>query len=122
MAELIRVLHSVTTQEAQKLVDTIVELRTPLVWEKNSVKRVLDPNLSIKDQALILLASQTEELPADTLMSWLDYTNKQYFIKLLNQLHKTRYIEFDRVKKTILILPPGSKYVSKIFQKIELQT
>jgi hypothetical protein len=118
MAELIRVLHSVTTKEAQKLVDTLVELKTPLVWEGKGVKRVLDPKLSIKDQTLVLLASQPLEIPADTLMIWLDYTNNRYFYKVLNQLHKSRFIEFDHTKKTVTILPPGSKYVSKIFLNI----
>jgi hypothetical protein len=116
MAELIRVLHAVTTQEAQKLVDALVELRSPLVWQNDKVKRVLDPAMSIKDQTLVLVASQSGEVTVDTLMSWLDYTNKAYFNKLLNQLHKSRFIEFNRTDKTILILPPGSKYVSALFQ------
>jgi hypothetical protein len=116
MAELVRVLHSVTTEEAQKLVDTLVELRTPLVWENNGIKRVLNPDLSIKDQSLILIASHTETVTVEKLMKWLDYTNKQYFNKLLGQLHKSRLVEYNKAAKTVMILPPGSNYVSDIFQ------
>ena len=113
MAELIRVLHSVTTEEAQKLVDSLVELRVPLVWVANGIKRVLDPNIQTKDQLLILLASENGELCVYTLMSWLDYSNKSYFKKWLTAYHKSRYLEFDRTKDTVIILPPGSKYVSE---------
>ena len=116
MAELVRVLHSVTTEEAQRLVDTLVELRIPLVWENNGIKRVLNPDLSIKDQSLILIASHPEAVPVEKLMEWLDYTNKQYFNKLLGQLHKSRFVEYNKSAKTVMILPPGSNYVSDLLQ------
>jgi hypothetical protein len=122
MAELIRVTHSVSTEEAQKLVDTLVELRTPIVWEGNGVKRILDPEMSIKDQILVLTVSHVGELPVDTLMKWIDYTNRQYFNKLLGQLHRARMIEFDSNNKVVTILPPGSKYVSELLKEIDIQT
>lgn len=119
MAELVRVLHSLTTEEAQKLVDTLAELRIPLVWDGNGIKRVLDPNISIKNQVMVLIASNIGEVDVDQLMRWVDYSNKQYLTKLLAQLHRSRFIEYNRVKKTVLILPPGRQYVSEFLVKLE---
>lgn len=120
MAELIRVTHSVSIEEAQNLVDTLVEFRTPIIWEGKGVKRILDPNMAIKDQVLTLTASHIGELSVETLKCWLDYSNKQYLNKLLFQLHKRRYIEFDSKNNNVIILPPDSRYVSNLMKTIAL--
>ena len=57
LAELVRVYHNLSTREAQQLVDTLVERRIPLIWEGENMRRVLDPNISLKSQLLLLLST-----------------------------------------------------------------
>lgn len=114
VAELIRVLHGVSTSEAQQLVNHLVERRIPLIWKSDDVRRVLDPKLSLKDQILILLASSPNKVLADELIKWTDYDNRAYFNRLLRQLHKDRFVEFNETSQELELLPPGSDYVSEL--------
>lgn len=57
VAELVRVFHSVTTDVAADVVERLIERTLPIVWEVGSTKRVLNPSLSKKSQALLLLYS-----------------------------------------------------------------
>ena len=45
MSELIRDFHELDISEAQNLVDKLVELESPVVWEGDGVRRVLDIKL-----------------------------------------------------------------------------
>ncbi len=56
MAELVRIFHSVSTAEAQDIVDALVERRSPAIWDVGGVKRVLDPSMSSSSGRLRLLA------------------------------------------------------------------
>lgn len=114
MAELIRVLHDVSTQEAQEAVDALVERRVPLVWQIGDLKRVLNPKLPVRDQMLLLLASSSAPVAIEDLFNWLDYKDRGYFSKVLRELHQNRYIEVSKANKTAEILPPGAEYVAKI--------
>ncbi len=114
MAELIRVFHSVSVDDAQALVDDLVERRVPLVWKGEDVKRVLDPSMVLKDQVLLLLASTTGKVAVADLLKWTDTKNKRYFLKLLRQLHKKRQVEPCADEATTHLLPPGSAIVEEL--------
>lgn len=114
MAELVRVLHSVHVDEAQALVDNLVERRVPIVWKGGNMKRVLDPSMPLKDQILVLLASTTGQVAVSDLLLWTDTKNKTYFLKLLRQLHRKRNIEVSSDEATTHLLPPGSAIVEKL--------
>ena len=116
LSELIRVYHNVSTAEAQLLVDNLVERRTSLVWKSDKVRRVLDPKMSLKDQILILITSNSNKTKADDLFSWVDHKTRSYFNKVIGQLHSNRFIEFDSESQEIEMLPPGSDYVSKLLE------
>lgn len=111
MAELVRVFHALSTAEAQEVVDSLIERRIPIVWEKGGVRRVLDPSLQLGDQILLLLSSTSTPVSVDELRGWLDYGNKGYFERLLAKLHKARLLEYNRSLATVEILPPGSDKV-----------
>jgi hypothetical protein len=117
MAELVRVFHNVSITEAQSLVDTLVELRIPLIWHGADIKRVLDPNLSLRDQMLLLIATSGGVISVEALWTWCEYENKKYFLKLLRKLHSARFIELSNNEGSVQILPPGSKYVSQRIAK-----
>ena len=114
MAELVRVLHDVSVTEAQKLVDSIVERRVPLVWHGENVKRVLDPTLTLKDQLLLLIASSPSEVSVADLQRWAEFADPAYCRRLLRELHSDRLVELSQNAKTVEILPPGSDHVEQI--------
>jgi hypothetical protein len=116
MAEMIRVLHGVSTSEAQQLVDNLVERRLPLVWKSGDIRRVLDPQISLKDQILLLIASASIRVQVDQLFQWLDYGNRAYFNRLLRQLHRDRFVEFNEESQEAELLPPGFDYVSNLLK------
>lgn len=117
MAELVRVFHEISTEEAQILVDGLAERRIPLVWTTQGMKRVLDPKLSLKDQALLLMGSSPDKVATSSLLLWLDYKDRSYFLKLLRKMHSERLIELSSDDAYVELLPPGSKYVSGLVQQ-----
>lgn len=114
MAELIRVHHNLTIDEAQSVVDLLSERKSPVVWEGRGIKRVLNPKMALKDQILVLTASCPSDPSMDDLITWTDTKNKAYFKRLIVTLHNDRLIEFSKITNAITILPPGTKYVANI--------
>jgi hypothetical protein len=115
MAELIRVLHTVTTNEAQEAVDALSERKLPLVWSPSGdLKRVLDTSLSAADQTLLILHQSLAWVDDDQLFNSVEYSNRSvYRNKVLGELHKNRLIELERDKKRARISPKGSSYVAR---------
>jgi hypothetical protein len=113
-AELVRVFHSLSIDDAQRLVDAIAERRVPLIWQRGDIKRVLNPKIEARDQILLLVASTPGKVEINDLLIWTEYRNQSRFIELLRGLHSARMIEFDETTSTIEILPPGSFKASKI--------
>ncbi|MDP8228465.1 MAG: hypothetical protein P9M15_03335 [Candidatus Electryoneaceae bacterium] len=119
MAELVRVYYECSTNEAQGIVDSIVERRIPLVWQSGEMKRVLNTNLSIKDNILVLIASCFNGASIDDLIYWIEPKDPAYLRKVLRSLHAKRYVEFSQKTQTAVILPPGSDYVTKLIRKLK---
>jgi hypothetical protein len=117
MAELIRVFHNVSVHEAQRIVDELVERRTSLLWIGDDMRRVLEPKLSLQDQVLLLLCTSPGKISTGDLLKWTDYTNANYFKKLLSQMHKQRLIEVSADGTAAMILPPGDKRASQLIAK-----
>lgn len=114
IAELVRVFHSVSTAEAEQLVNNLVERRVSLVWKSDDVRRVLDPNLSLKDQILILVSSCSSRMPVDKLFEWTGCNKRAYFNRVVRQLHKQRLLEFHEISGEVELLPPGADDVSRL--------
>jgi len=55
MADLVRVFHSLTTEEATRVVETLVERTVPTVWEVGDKRRVLPRGLKKSEETLLLL-------------------------------------------------------------------
>lgn len=107
MSELIRIFHSVDTEEAQKTVELITERETPLIWSVNGRKRVLNTTLSKSAQTLLLL-HQTSEAKDEDLFAWVEYSNfSVYKSKVLNPGHKQRLWEYDRVAGIVTLSSLG---------------
>lgn len=114
MGELVRVYHCLNVDDAQRVVDALVEARIPLVWSDGSKKRVLKPSLSLPEQLLLLTATALAGVQVGELLKWSEAPNKAYFMKVLREQHKKRLIDFDESTGRVRILPPGSKAVEAI--------
>jgi hypothetical protein len=109
MAELVRVYHDLSTGEAQRLVDSLVERRIPLIWEADNMRRVLDPAMTLRSQVLLLLSTTSGTIISTSdLLDWTGYGDRAYFRKLLRQMHTQRMLELSADQQNAQILPPGS--------------
>jgi hypothetical protein len=114
LAELIRIFHGISTKEAQDAVNALVERKSPLIWEVGDVKRVLDPGMATKDQALLLLYQRPAWVSEADLAKWIEYSSTSMFrTRVLEPLHKARLIEHDRLQRRIRISPLGTKHVEQ---------
>lgn len=120
MAELVRVFHALPIPDAQRLVDDLADRTIPLVWEGQSVRRVLDTSLKLREQVIILLASKNGSVSVSEVLDWTDCGNKAYFLKTLRQMHETRLIELSKDKVTVEILPPGSRAAVEIIARSQV--
>jgi len=111
-AELIRLFHGVTTEEASKAVDCIIEREIPLVWEVGEVKRILNPSLAMKDKMLALLYTCVGPVKESDLVAWTEHSNSAVFRRdVLKKAHKAKLIEYDQKKKEVQLSPLGEQYV-----------
>lgn len=114
MAELVRIFHNVSIKEAQETVEALVERKTPLVWEVEGTKRVLDPDMPAKDQVLLFLHHGTGWVLSADLCRWAEYSNLGVFrAKVLRGLHKARLIEFSVGDDRARISPLGAADVEQ---------
>ncbi|MFC1965567.1 hypothetical protein ACFLWI_01275 [Chloroflexota bacterium] len=113
MAELIRVFHNMPIHDAQKLADSLVDRRTPLVWQSGDIRRVLKPDLTIKYQILLLLSSSSIPIATADLLRWIEPSNRSYFYRLLRSMHTLRLIELSSDETTVELLPPGTTDVEQ---------
>jgi hypothetical protein len=92
LSELIRVVHTLSLEEAQALLDAIAERNVPQVWAIAGVKRVLDPTLKTREQVLVLLYSDPDTaVPFEDLFTWVEYGRKDKFQeRVLTPLHRER--------------------------------
>lgn len=113
ICELIRIYHGLSLEEAQDVVDGISFKNIPDIWEVAGKKRVLKQGLNNQQKVLLLLYSETESaILTEDLCDWIEYSNLSVFKnKILNPLHKKRFIEFDKSTDTVYISPTGAKEV-----------
>lgn len=115
LAELVRVFHNVSTEEAQKTVDVLIERKHPLIWEVDeNTRRVQDPLMKKGDQALLLLHQKPAWVPEEDLLSWVEYSSLPMFRKrILKPFHEHRLIEYDQERGRARISPLGVKKVEQ---------
>lgn len=113
IAELIRVVHALSLEEAQALLDAIAERDVPDVWAAAGRKRVLDPSLNFKKQTLLLLYSDPETaVPVEDLFEWAEYSALSHYKRdVVKPLHAARLVEYDSDSETVLLSPTGAREV-----------
>jgi len=115
VAELVRVLHSVDTDTATTIVDGLVDRETPLIWEVNGTRRVLDTKMSMRDKTLVLLHGDGGPVHERDLVSWIEHSNASVYRRdVLRTSHKARLIEYDQRAGTAQISPRGIEHVEEM--------
>jgi hypothetical protein len=117
MCELVRVYHALPTTDAQKVVDSLAEMRVPVIWSDGNVKRVLQPKLRLPQQLLLLIATSVPDVSIQELLDWTEYKDKKHFMNTVRTLHKNRWVEFTVATGRVQILPPGSNEVEKLVRE-----
>jgi len=112
VAELIRVFHNVSTQEASDVVDAISDRDLPLIWQINGVSRVLDTSLSMLDKTLAVLYGSPSGLTEDYLVASVEHSNSSVYRRdILRKAHKKRLLEYNASSKVVTISPLGVQHV-----------
>jgi hypothetical protein len=118
MAELVRIFHSVSTKQAQEIVDVLVERKYPLIWEKDGIKRVLDPKMGMPDKTILFLYSEEGWVNESVLLKWTEHSNLSAFRNdVLKRLHKSKEIEYIKDTGEVHILPPGIDRAESLIKK-----
>ncbi len=108
MAELVRLLHTLPTDEATAIVDGLIEREVAWVWTDGDKKRVLRKSLTWKQQTLLLLLTEAGDVTEADLFRWLEHTGLPSLRRdVLKRLHQDRLIDYDTDKRTVRLLPPG---------------
>ncbi len=118
MAELIRVFHALSLEEAQELIDSLAVRQLPMIWQVGGIKRVLMTGLPLKEQTLCLLYSDPHTaVTVEELVEWVDVKRvSDYRTRVLLPLHKARLIEYDRANETVVLSPVGASAAETIIK------
>jgi hypothetical protein len=83
-----------------------------MIWEVGDIRRVLDPSMPARDQCLLLLHQRAGWISDTDLATWIEYSSAAMFrSRVLEPLHKERYLEYDRKAGQARLSPKGSKEV-----------
>jgi len=114
LAELVRVFHGISTDEAQETADVLVERKLTLVWQIGGTRRVQDPKMKKGEQALVLLYSKPGWVSEQDLYRWVEYSSESTFRdNILRPFHQERLIEYEEEEHRARISPLGSRRVEE---------
>lgn len=116
VCELIRILHAVSLEEAQALLDAIAVRQYPEIWAVGGKKRILITSLTYPSQVLLHLHAEDSPVLVEDLCAWIEHPRMRDFrAAVLRPLHKKRLIEYDEETQTVALSPSGAEEVeSKI--------
>lgn len=114
MAELVRALHDVPTDEATAVVELLSDRTIPIVWEVGERKRVLRTDLSMRDKMLLLLHATPGAVAESDLVRWVEHSNPSVFRRdVLRRAHRARLIEYNDTARTVELSPLGGAHVEE---------
>ena len=113
VCELIRVFHGLSLEEAQDIVDGLAQRQLPDIWQVAGKKRVMRAGLTAKQQVLLLCYQEpSAAVLAEDLCDWIEYSNLSVFrSQVLQPLHKSRQVEFDKGSDSVTLSPLGANVV-----------
>jgi len=111
LAELFRMELQIPVNEAQKIINHLIEKKIPIVQDFDGFLVTLNPRLTSRDRILVLLYYRSKEgTTREELSLWLPPKMKRQLSTNLNRLqHDKNFIH--RVKNQIYITRAGEKFV-----------
>lgn len=100
LAELFRIVSTLSFDETEKIVDSIMCRETSIIWDTGTTLRVLNAKMSARDKILCLLYTKNNQSEND-LRNSIEYKNVSEFRKILKALHKEKMIEYTVEKCSI---------------------
>ena len=112
MAEFVRLYYTTKPTEAQKIVNSIVERKVPIIEEFGEDIKILNPNLSVPDKILLILYKKHPNyvLTSD-LKKWIKTKSPAHITNVLRRLDNESKIY--RKEKENIITRKGIDYVEK---------
>lgn len=97
LAELVRLYHAVPADEAQRIVESLVSRRAPVVQDFAGFLKVLNPKLQAKDHLVVILYHRgSEGATYRELDTWARPAMRANLGRTLDQLvHKHAFVHFD---------------------------
>lgn len=123
MAELVRLYHGCSADEAQNIIDRLVKRNIPIIYDKDGIKTLLK-QMPYEEATLLFLHYEGEkDIPLGDLCKWVMHPNVTNFKdRILMKLHIEKKLYLDEKARLCRILPPGLQYVEEsILPKIEPQ-
>jgi hypothetical protein len=112
MAELVRVFHETTTEDATDVVDAISDRTLPLLWKVGDRTRVLGAHLGAKEKMLALLFGSPSAMSVRIIAESIEYKNlTQFRDAVLKPAHKADLIHFNMKSDTVELSPIGARFV-----------
>lgn len=94
LAEFFRLSSTLSFEETESIIDSIMCKENSLIWDTGSVLRVLDPKMSSADKVLCLLYMRDSQTDSG-LQKSVEYKNFTEFKRILRNLHTKRLIEYS---------------------------
>ncbi len=118
LAELVRKFYLVDLVEAKKLIDSIIEIKIPIIDDINGFPKILNTKLDATEKTLLLLYYKSPDTVLDTdLFNWVAYSNiGNYRTRILNVLDDKALLHRANLKSSIT-----SKGVLFVETKIHIQ-
>ena len=112
MAEFIRLYQTDDINEAQIIIDSIVERKVPIIEEFGDDLKVLNPNLTVADKILLILYKKYPKyVSTSDLKNWIKTKSAAHITTVLRQLDGDAKIH--RKGKENVITKKGIEYVEK---------
>lgn len=113
LAEFFRLSSTLSFEETESIIDSIMCKESSLIWDTGSVLRVLDTKMSCADKVLCLLYMRNSQTDAE-LRNSVEYKNPTEFKRVLKTLHNKRMIEYAAPNCTLS--PLGVQRVEEILK------
>lgn len=114
MAELVRIFHGIKIDEAQTVIESIIDRTHYTVWEVAGKSRDLNSAHSMKDTTLVLLYTHRTPVSLSDLFQWVEHSNLSVYKRgVVRSLHRNRFLEFEEVSNFVHISPLGIRYVEE---------
>ena len=115
LAEFYRLSVNTDFENAEKIINSIMDKEIDIVWDNGKCLRILDTKMTAKNKILCLLYVKNNQ-NSDSLQASIEYKNKADFKNILKQLHAQRLIEYSN--EECILSPQGERLAEKLFDNM----